>query len=109
MVRARAVVRTDGQRVSVGLYGKADIAISNRENGVVVPSSAVQRYEDNDFVFVRDSSDLYSLRRVEISSRRNGRAEIVRGLSAGEPVVVDGSFIAMSEFLKSRLGAGCVH
>jgi cobalt-zinc-cadmium efflux system membrane fusion protein len=109
MVRARAVVRPDGHRVSVGLYGKANIAISERQNGVVVPSSAVQRHEDNDFVFVRDSSDLYSLRRVEISARRNNQAEIVRGLTPGESVVVDGSFIAMSEFLKSRLGAGCVH
>ncbi len=109
MVRARAVVRPDNNPVSVGLYGKADIAIRDRQNGVVVPTSAVQRYENNDFVFVRDAADLYSLRRVEISARRNGQAEIVRGLAAGEPVVVDGSFIAMSEFLKSRLGAGCVH
>ncbi|NBB79794.1 MAG: efflux RND transporter periplasmic adaptor subunit [Verrucomicrobia bacterium] len=109
MVRARAVVRSSDRQLSVGLYGEAFIAIAERRGGVVVPASAVQRHEGDDFVFVRDSTDLYALRRVELSARRDGQVEVIRGLKPGEPVVTKGSFIAMSEFLKSRLGAGCVH
>ena len=33
---------------------------------------------------------------------------VVDGLRADEPVVATGAFTVMSEFLKSRLGAGCV-
>ncbi|HKK17650.1 MAG TPA: efflux RND transporter periplasmic adaptor subunit [Opitutales bacterium] len=109
MVRARAVVRPGERPISVGLYGEAFIAIADKQSGAVLPASAVQRHEGADFVFVRDSADLYALRRVELSARRDGQVEVLRGLKPGEPVVVDGSFIAMSEFLKSRLGAGCVH
>jgi len=103
------VVRPEGRRLSTGLFGKAHIAIGESQSGTILPESALQRHEGADFVFVRDAADLYALRRVEVGARRNGQIEIVRGLTPGEPVVVNGSFIAMSEFLKSRLGAGCVH
>jgi cobalt-zinc-cadmium efflux system membrane fusion protein len=109
MLRARAVVRPGDRKLSVGLYGDAFIATADKQSGAVLPASAVQRHEGADFVFVKESDDLYALRRVELSARRDGQVEVVRGLAPGEPVVVDGSFIAMSEFLKSRLGAGCVH
>ena len=33
---------------------------------------------------------------------------VVQGFRANEPVVATGAFTVMSEFLKSRLGAGCV-
>jgi hypothetical protein len=35
--------------------------------------------------------------------------EVLEGLSPHEAVVVNHSFTLKSEFLKSRLGVGCVH
>lgn len=109
MVRARAVVEPDGRPMTAGLFGKANIVIGDRQPGTLLPREAVQRHEGKDFVFVREADDLYALRRVELGAQSNGQVEVLRGLSADESVVVTGSFIAMSEFLKFRLGAGCVH
>jgi hypothetical protein len=38
----------------------------------------------------------------------DGDVQVLEGLDSKDSVVTDGSFIVMSEFLKSRLGAGCV-
>ena len=108
MVQARAVVAPEGRRITTGLFGKAHIAIGVSQQGAILPRSAVQRHEGRDFVFVRDSEDLFALRRVQLGNSRGGQVEILAGVEPSESVVTQGSFIAMSEFLKSRLGAGCV-
>ncbi|MGA1205925.1 MAG: efflux RND transporter periplasmic adaptor subunit [Opitutales bacterium] len=109
MIRARAVVDRSERPMSAGLFGRAYIMVGQSHGGALLPKVAVQRYEGADFVFVREEDDLFSLRRVEIGLEKNGEIEVLRGLQADEQVVIDGSFIAMSEFLKFRLGAGCVH
>lgn len=109
MVQARAVVSPEGLHLTTGLFGKATIAIGETQNGALLPRSAVQRHQGADFVFVRDSADLFALRRVQLGNARGDRIEVLDGLSPSDAVVTEGSFIAMSEFLKSRLGAGCVH
>ncbi len=55
----------------------------------------------------RDEPDLFSLRRVALGPARGDSVEVLAGLDLAEDVVTGGSFIVMSEFLKSRLGAGC--
>jgi hypothetical protein len=57
---------------------------------------------------VKDSADLFALRRVNLGNSMDGDVQVLEGLDSKDSVVTDGSFIVMSEFLKSRLGAGCV-
>jgi len=108
MVRARALVTRSTARPTTGLFGKARISIGDARQGAVVPRGAVQRHNGYDFVFVRKEPDLFALRRVALGNARGGNIEVVAGLDPSDSVVTDGSFIVMSEFLKSRLGAGCV-
>lgn len=109
MVRARAIVEQPGERITAGLFGNARIVVGDGQSGSILPRSAVQRHEGADFVFVRDSKDLFALRRVAVGASRGDSVEIISGVEPDEQVVTQGSFIAMSEFLKSRLGAGCAH
>ena len=60
-------------------------------------------------MFVRFADDLFEARPVTLGAQHDGRIEIIRGLSPDEPVVVAGGFALKSEFLVSRLGAGCAH
>lgn len=108
MVRARALVTESAERLTTGLFGKIAIAIGETRSAAMLPRGAVQRHEGRDFVFVRDTPDLFVLRRVELGNSSNGQVQVIAGLQATDSVVTDGSFIVMSEFLKSRLGAGCV-
>lgn len=108
MLRGRAVVDNTDLRLRAGMFGDAQILLSAKHSALGIPKGAIQRYESNPFVFVKLEDDLYSLRRVVIEQSSDNLVAVVSGLQLHEPVVVDGAFTVMSEFLKSRLGAGCV-
>lgn len=108
MLRARAVVGNGARTLRVGTFGKARVFVGDATASVSVPRESVQNYESHPYVFVKLEDDLYSLRRIEtIDDASSDRVAVVAGLLPNEQVVSTGSFTVMSEFLKSRLGAGC--
>ena len=107
MVKARVLVTDDAARIKTGLFGRARVVIGDGHPATLVPREAVQRHEGGTFVFVQDEADLFSIRRVALGQTTGQSVEVLAGLSTSDPVVIDGSFVVMSEFLKSRLGAGC--
>jgi cobalt-zinc-cadmium efflux system membrane fusion protein len=107
LVRARAVVTQNVDAIKTGLFGDASIAIGEPRSAWLVPRDAVQSHEQGDYVFVRREPDLFALQRVALGASNGDRVEVLAGLDANDPIVSEGSFIVMSEFLKSRLGAGC--
>jgi cobalt-zinc-cadmium efflux system membrane fusion protein len=109
MIRARAEVRADEGLLRTGLFGEARILTGDMRPAAVVPRDAVQQHDGAAFVFVPAEPDLFALRRVSVDSVDSDRVHVFAGLTRDEEVVTQGSFIVMSEFLKSRLGAGCVH
>jgi cobalt-zinc-cadmium efflux system membrane fusion protein len=109
LLRARAVVPNVDRRLKAGMFGEATVLTAPRADALSLPGAAVQRFEGNTYVFVKHMDDLYGLRRVELGpSLGDDIVAVTAGLQADEIVIVDGAFTAMSEFLKSRLGAGCV-
>jgi cobalt-zinc-cadmium efflux system membrane fusion protein len=109
MLRARAVVSNADRKLSAGMFGDARVFVADAQTAVDVPKDAIQRFEDKTYVFVKLDDDLYSLRRVATVERPSkDTVAVIAGLRANEPVVTTGAFTVMSEFLKSRLGAGCV-
>ena len=108
MIKARAVVPNAERKLRVGMFGEARILASGSERALQVPRSAVQRLDGRSYVFVKLEDDLYALRRVLLGTRRDRVIEVFQGVDAEDSIVVAGTFTVMSEFLKSRLGAGCV-
>ncbi len=108
MVRARAVVPNDDLRLKAGMFGEARVLLSSSGPVLNVPADAVQHFENQSYVFVKHAEDLYGLRRVVVTRSTDNVFAVTAGLLPNEPVIVEGAFTAMSEFLKSRLGAGCV-
>ena len=108
MIKARAVVPNAERKLRVGMFGEARILASGSDLALQVPRSAVQRLDGRSYVFVKLEDDLYALRRVLLGTRRDRAIEVFQGVDAEDSIVVAGTFTVMSEFLKSRLGAGCV-
>lgn len=108
MVNARAVVPNPDGQLKAGMFGEADIAVGTGSRALRVPKSALQRFERQPYVFVKLEDDLYALRRVTLGSKSDAAFDIVAGIQPKDQIVVAGTFTVMSEFLKSRLGAGCV-
>jgi len=107
LVQARVLATQGIQQVKSGLFGQAKILTDRSRSNLLVPREALQHHEQRPFVFVKQAADLYALRRVDVGAASAETVEILAGLQPDDAVVTSASFLVMSEFLKSRLGAGC--
>ena len=71
---------------------------------LVVPEGAIQRFEGETAVFVREGPDRFVLRPVVIGEPSGTNRAITEGLEGTETVVVAGAFALKSELMKSTLG-----
>lgn len=109
MVRARATVPNDHGVLRHGMFTEVAAALGNVSNSLLVPRESVHNIDGSSFVFVREEADLYAVRRVDLGPPGiAGTVAILAGLRETDAVVTRGSFTMKTEFLKSRLGAGCV-
>jgi RND family efflux transporter MFP subunit len=90
--RIRIAIDAGDGGLVLGGFGRADIRTAQHD-GVLVPLSAVQFEADGPRVqVVRDG--VVQTRAVTLGLRADGRAEILRGVAAGEAVVaVSGTFV----------------
>ncbi|WP_293779876.1 efflux RND transporter periplasmic adaptor subunit [uncultured Oxalicibacterium sp.] len=59
---------------------------------LVIPASAVVRFENEDLVFVETKENQYRATQVQLGQSHNGIRTIVSGLKAGDRIVTDGAF-----------------
>ncbi len=107
MARARAEVPNPDGVLRAKMFARARILIPGTEAAVVVPASAICALEGKPFVFVKLADDLYETRAVKTGVKYDGRLEVVEGLKPEEVVVVNHGFAIKSQWLSSRMGAGC--
>lgn len=85
--------------VAFGALGVAERTLST------VPKNAVQAIGNQQFVFVAtDKPNEFILRPVRVGAESNGFYPVLEGLSAGERVVTEGSFMLRAEWLKKNPG-----
>jgi cobalt-zinc-cadmium efflux system membrane fusion protein len=98
-----------------GMFATVDLETSRKERVVVVPISAVQTVGPDTVVFVLQAAagqaneahhSTFERRVVVAGERDSCFVEIVKGLKAGEQVVVENAFLLKSELEKSRIGEG---
>ena len=101
-IAVRVEVANPRRLLRPGMSAVVDLAMrSSREEVVTVPVAAVQRANDRWVVFVPRGAGEFEVRTVTRGRELDRRVEIMSGLSSGETVVVDGSFV-----LKAALGTG---
>ena len=108
MVKARAIIPNLNEELKAGLFGYANIMLDNPQKSLRVPKDSVHELENKPFVFVKVKDDLFDLRRIEIGNKNDRYVDVIAGIKENESIVVVGKFTMVSEYLKSRLGAGCV-
>jgi len=102
--------RTLGVRIEVpnpddllhpGLFVDARITANSNEQALAVPSDAVLRSPDGDWiVFIEHDDNEFEPQEVEVV-RSSGGLTVVEGLAAGSRVVTHGAFFLQSELAKS--------
>lgn len=109
MVRARATVPNERGILRHGMFTEVAAVLDNVSNSLLVPGESVHSIDGLPFVFVQQEPDLFAARRVDLGPPGvAGTVAVLAGLTESDAVVTRGSFTMKTEFLKSRLGAGCV-
>lgn len=103
----RVVVRievpnADG-RLKPNMFASVVLSSGALRERLVVPSSAVQQSKDGPIVFVEEPGGVFRAIHVGLGDERDGRVEVREGLSAGQRVAVDGTFLLKSELQKAAL------
>lgn len=88
-VLLRARIPNPGVRLKPGMFARVTLVLDTRENALLVPEQALVPRGQHRYVF-RLVEGKAVLTKVEIGLRRPGEVEVLRGLTAGETIVVDG-------------------
>ena len=85
----RALVPNKEQRLRPGLFARVTVLLQLKEDALSVPEQAIVPQGDSQYVF-KIVNGKVMLTKVVTGTRREGRVEIVDGLSAGDEVVTAG-------------------
>ncbi|MHB8790361.1 MAG: efflux RND transporter periplasmic adaptor subunit [Desulfobulbaceae bacterium] len=101
-----SVDNSDGQ-LRPGMFVSVRLQLSGTGETLAVPKVAVLADEGRTFVFTHKEGDYWVRRPVTLGGRFDGMVEILSGLTEGQKIITDGSFLLKSDVLRSKMGAGC--
>lgn len=90
-VRLKALFPNKDHALFPNQFVNARLQVDMLRGAIAVPAAAVQRGPKGDFVYVVKQDQTVEARPVTIGATTQGRTLIAKGLSGGEPVVVDGA------------------
>ncbi|MCP5021990.1 MAG: efflux RND transporter periplasmic adaptor subunit [bacterium] len=88
-------------------FATAKIVTRDESDAVLLPKAAVQWEGCCNVAFERKSPTEYQPRKLRLGYQVDGYYEVLSGLSGGESVVTQGSFLLKTELRKGSIGAGC--
>ncbi len=94
------------ERLRVGALVRVSIPAGDDFTGLVVPRGAVLEDAGRALVYVQVDGEHFAERQITIGPRAGGRVGVVRGIAAGERVVVEGANLVR---LADRAGSGVPH
>lgn len=108
-IQLMATFENRAERLWPGEYVNTKVTLGIETGAVVVPSSAVQTGQDNQFVYVVTPQSTVENHTVKTSTTVNGITVITEGVAAGDTVVVDGQlalFPGAKVAIKPPVGVG---
>ena len=106
-LQARAEFDNSHGLLRAHMFAQASVSVRDRQHSLVVPQAAVQWEGCCNVVFVKKSETDYEPRKVHLGVATGTVYEVLSGVSEGEEVVTQGSFLLKTEILKGSIGAGC--
>ena len=103
--QARIELANPGQALKIGMFvNVAFAALGGSESTTpVVPKNAVQNINNQQVVFVETATpNTYAMRPVKLGPEVNGQYPVLEGLTVGERIVTEGSFLLRAEWLKTK-------
>ena len=108
-VRLMAVAPNPNRHLKPGMFVQVRLPGQEIPDVLQVPLSAIQRQEDEQFVFVHRGGEIFQRRDVVVGSTSEETAVIREGLQPGEPVVVQGGLALKANLLSEMVGGSHAH
>ena len=106
-VGIRVVLPNADARLKPGMFATARITGTHAHDPellLAIPIASVQEVDGHTSVFVRDDQGGFTLQRVHLGEQAGTFVEVLNGLSEGDEVVANGSFVLKGQLLRSTLG-----
>jgi membrane fusion protein, multidrug efflux system len=91
-IRLKARFDNEDERLWPGEFVNVRVILSTRRGAATVPAQTVQAGPNGQYVYIIKPDETVERRPVEVASIQDGIAVVIKGLSAGERVVVDGQY-----------------
>ena len=105
--RARITLDNPEGLLKPGMFVTLRLMLPGGGDAVAVPQVAVLADAGRTFVFVQKEGEYWIRRPVSLGAMFNDYVEIKDGLTSGQKIIADGSFLLKSDVLRKKMGAGC--
>lgn len=105
--QVRIELANPGQALKLGMYVEVAFGATGaaEKTGPTIPAAAVQNLNNRQVVFVgTNDPSVFVMRPVRLGPESNGRYQVLEGLTVGDRIVTEGSFLLRAEWLKSNSG-----
>lgn len=103
-ITLRAEFSNRNNLLKAQMFGELRVPASQNSRAMLIPSEAIVKFDNRDFVFIQKDAATFLKRAVKTGAQQGELTEIREGLSEGESVVTKGSFYLKSEMMKSEFG-----
>jgi RND family efflux transporter MFP subunit len=103
--QVRVELANPGQQLKIGMFVNVAFAILGgaQTSTPIVPKVAVQNVNNQQVVFVATKEpSVFTMRPVRLGIESNGFLSVLEGLTVGDQIVTDGSFLLRAEWFKSH-------
>lgn len=107
-ITVRAELANGDRRLKPGMFADLTLIVDSAEQMVTVPSAAVLVKMGRQMVFVKEN-DRFIRREIETRSADGNVQPVIKGIAAGEEVVVQGNHELKSLFEQESLAAAHAH
>jgi cobalt-zinc-cadmium efflux system membrane fusion protein len=101
-VQVRCLVENRAGKLKPEMYATVRLSVGEKQLARLVASDAIQEIDGQTVVFVARGEHEFEKRAVTLGRREGAMVEIKDGVTRGERVIAQGSFLLKSEFLKAR-------
>jgi len=106
-VKVRVALPNPHGDLRAGAFGTAEVAFHQGDPLPAVPKSAVQWEGCCNVAFVRKSDQVFLPRKLRLGADLGDHWAVLSGLTEGDVVVTEGSFLLKTEIRRESIGAGC--
>ncbi len=102
--KVRCEVLNPGGKLKLDMFAKIQLPTPRGRKALVIASTAIQKVNDRNVVFVKTSDTEFEPKSVELGATGDGWVEVASGLREGDAVAAHGSFFLKSTMLRSQIG-----